>query len=92
MRLKPPFLICPLHQKKKGRRTVCGWGGFKKETKEERGKSVQDLCEDCYGGCWAEIVREGKGAIARVLGAGGGRPQGFAHGRQERRDFLLISC
>ena len=46
----------------------------------------------CYGGCWAEIVREGEGAIARVLGAGGGRPRGFAHGRQERRDFLLISC
>ena len=39
-----------------------------------------------------EIEREGEGAIARVLGAGGGRPRGFAHGRQERRDFLLISC
>ena len=39
-----------------------------------------------------QIVREGEGAIARVLGTGGGRPRGFAHGRQERRDFLLITC
>ena len=41
-----------------------------------------------------QIVREGEGegAIARVSGAEGGRPRGFAHGRQERRDFLLISC
>ena len=31
-------------------------------------------------------------AVARARGAGGGRPRGFAHGRQERRDFLLISC
>ena len=31
-------------------------------------------------------------AAARARGAGGGRPRGFAHGRQERRDFLLISC
>ena len=31
-------------------------------------------------------------AVARAGGAGGGRPRGFAHGRQERRDFLLISC
>ena len=29
---------------------------------------------------------------ARARGARGGRPRGFAHGRQERRDFLLISC
>ena len=29
---------------------------------------------------------------ARVGGALEGRPRGFAHGRQERRDFLLISC
>ena len=41
-----------------------------------------------------QIVREGEGegAIARVSGAEGGWPRGFAHGRQERRDFLLISC
>ena len=41
-----------------------------------------------------QIVREeeGEGAIARVSGAEGGQPRGFAHGRQERRDFLLISC
>jgi hypothetical protein len=26
------------------------------------------------------------------LGRWGGRLQGFAHDRQERRDFLLISC
>jgi len=66
--------------------------------KKKRGKSYQTVIKCnwartqpiCYGGCWAEIVREGEGAIARVLGAGGGRPRGFAHGRQERRDFLLI--
>ena len=39
-----------------------------------------------------QIVREGEGAIARVSGAEGGRPRGFAHGQQERRDFPLISC
>ena len=39
-----------------------------------------------------QIVREGEGAIARVSSAEGGRPRGFAHGLQERRDFLLISC
>jgi len=69
-------------------------------TEKKRGKSYQTVIKCnwartqpiCYGGCWAEIVREGEGAIARVLGAGGGRPRGFAHGRQERRDFLLISC
>ena len=32
-----------------------------------------------------------KEAAARVGGALEGRPRGFAHGRQERRDFLLIS-
>jgi len=25
-------------KKKKGRRTVCGWGGFKKETKEKEAR------------------------------------------------------
>ena len=39
-----------------------------------------------------QTVREGEGAIARVSGAEGGRPRGFAHGQQERRDFPLISC
>jgi len=33
-----------------------------------------------------------KEAAARVGGALEGRPRGFAHGRQERRVFLLISC
>jgi len=28
----------------------------------------------------------------RARGAGEGWPRGFAHGRQERRDLLLISC
>ena len=27
-----------------------------------------------------------------LQGRWGGRPRGFAHGQQERRDFLLISC
>jgi hypothetical protein len=30
--------------------------------------------------------------VARVRRCWGGRPQGFAHHRQERRDFLLSSC
>ena len=38
-----------------------------------------------------QTVREGEGAIARVSGAEGGQPWGFAHGWQGRRDFLLIS-
>jgi len=38
------------------------------------------------GGC------EGERAAARVGGRWERRPRGFAHGRQERRDFLLISC
>ena len=33
-----------------------------------------------------------KEAAARVGGALEGRSQGFAHGQQERRVFLLISC
>ena len=43
-------------------------GGASKKKQKKKEASLQDLCEDCYGGCWAEIVREGKGAIARVLG------------------------
>ena len=31
-------------------------------------------------------------AAARVGGRWERRPRGFAHARQERRDFLLISC
>jgi hypothetical protein len=31
-------------------------------------------------------------ATTRVRGRWGGRQRGFAHGQQERRDFLLISC
>jgi len=35
---------------------------------------------------------EGERAAARVVGCWERRPRGFAHGRQERRNFLLISC
>ena len=35
---------------------------------------------------------EGERAAARVGGRWERRPRGFAHGRQEGRDFLLISC
>jgi hypothetical protein len=40
-------------------------------------------------GVMADIERE---LAVRVRGRWRGRPQGFPHGQQERRGFLLISC
>jgi hypothetical protein len=43
---------------------------------------------------WVDRIADPTGDVAqRVrMGRRGGRLQGFAHDRQERRDFLLISC
>jgi hypothetical protein len=41
------------------------------------------------GAVHVEKVERG---AARVVGRKERRPRGFAHGRQERRVFLLISC
>ena len=56
---------------------------------EEEGAAAAALQYRGYcsrvGGCEGERWRLGLGRWER-------RPRGFAHGRQERRDFLLISC
>ena len=60
------------------------------ERRELRGATAADALQYQRRYSTAGTVH-GVVAAARARGAGGGRPRGFAHGRQERRDFLLIS-
>jgi len=48
-------------------------------------------CYSTHGYCPRDGC-EGERAAARVGGRWERRPRGFAHGQQEIRDFLLISC
>ena len=49
-------------------------------------------CALQYPRCYSTACTVHGTAAARVLGALGTPAAGFAHGRQEGRDFLLISC
>jgi len=71
-------------------------GGIERIVEEEVTAADALLYPRCYSthGYCPRDGCEGERAAARVGGGGRWecRPRGFAHGRQETRDFLLISC
>ena len=60
--------------------------------RERRWRATVPAVLQYRGDCSQEEGCEGEKAAARVGGRWERRPRGFAHGQQERRDFLLISC
>ena len=59
--------------------------------RERRWRATVPTVLQYRGNCSQEEGCEGERAAARVGGCWERRPRGFSHGRQERRDFLLIS-